>query len=217
MGGNLGIGRRDTGEDAAAQDTQDTVITRKDMNIYFNDLTTGAKATPLISEERDKSFKLDFKSINQQEAFYSTFQLAYAKALKKVISKELNAKNFGSMKKENAQEFINNNKEMLVYYLFNNDGALGEISSNMNPFNHVTIQDIKGFKSKFARKPISFIINDWNKMDNVGGDKFYYLQKGILDKKIPMEVERLKGEEFVLEKLTDIIMNYMYKNWQSLK
>ena len=217
MGGNLGIGRRDTGEDAAAQDTQDTVITRKDMNIYFNDLTTGAKATPLISEERDKSFKLDFKSINQQEAFYSTFQLAYAKALKKVISKELNAKNFGSMKKENAQEFINNNKEMLVYYLFNNDGALGEISSNMNPFNHVTIQDIKGFKSKFARKPISFIINDWNKIDNVGGDKFYYLQKGILDKKFPMEVERLKGEEFVLEKLTDIIMNYMYKNWQSLK
>ena len=217
LGGNLGIGRRDTGEDAAAQDAQDTVITRKDMNIYFNDLTTGAKATPLISEERDKSFKLDFKSINQQEAFYSTFQLAYAKALKKVISKELNAKNFGSMKKENAQEFINNNKEMLVYYLFNNDGALGEISSNMNPFNHVTIQDIKGFKSKFARKPISFIINDWNKMDNVGGDKFYYLQKGILDKKFPMEVERLKGEEFVLEKLTDIIMNYMYKNWQSLK
>ena len=54
-------------------------------------------------------------------------------------------------------------------------------------------------------------------MDNVGGDKFYYLQKGILDKKFPMEVERLKGEEFVLEKLTDIIMNYMYKNWQSLK
>jgi hypothetical protein len=103
---------------------------------------------------------------------------------------------------------------MLIYHLFNIDGAL---SDGSNPFIYVTTQDIKGFKSKYPKEPIFEIIKDWNKKDRFGKDKFYHLRTNRLNEEFPQEVERLKGEEFIFEKLTDIIMSYMYKNWGRIK
>jgi hypothetical protein len=214
LGGNLGIGKRDTGEGAAAQDAPSTAITRRDINVYFNNHETGAEATPLVSKRGDKSFKLDFRSINDQTAFYGKLQKLYAPKIKEVILKNLKAKNFNTMQKENVDKLVNENKDMLIYHLFNIDGAL---SDGSNPFKYVTTQDIKGFKSRFPREPIFEIIKDWNKTDDSGRDKFYYLRTNRLYDKFPQEVERLKGEEFIFEKLTDIIISYMYKNWGRIK
>ena len=212
LNGNLDIGKRDTGEGAAAQAAPSTDVTDRDINIYFNNHKTGAKATPLVSERGDKSFKLDFADANFQESFYSSFQLLYAPKLKEMISKT-GAKNFGTMEEKNAENWIDNNKDTLIFHLFNINGVLGQIRPDRNPFRFVNTKDIKGFKSMFPKKPISLIINDWNKTDRFGRDKFYHLRTNRLNEEFPKEVERLKGEEFIFEKLTDIIMSYMYKNW----
>lgn len=212
LGGNLDIGKRDTGEGAAAQATPSTDVTDRDINIYFNNHETGAEATPLVSKRGDKSFKLDFADANFQKSFYSSFQLLYAPKLKEMISKA-GAKNFGTMEEKNAENWIDNNKDTLIFHLFNINGVLGQIKPERNPFRFVNTKDIKGFKSMFPKKPISLIINDWNKTDDFGRDKFYHLRTDRLNEKFPKEVERLKGEEFIFEKLTDIIMSYMRKNW----
>jgi hypothetical protein len=212
LGGSLDIGKRDTGEGAAAQATLSTDVTDRDINIYFNNHETGAEATPLVSKRGDKSFKLDFADANFQESFYSSFQLLYAPKLKEMISKA-GAKNFGTMEEKNAENWIDNNKDTLIFHLFNINGVLGQIKPDRNPFRFVNTKDIKGFKSMFPKKPISLIINDWNKTDDFGRDKFYHLRTDRLNEKFPKEVERLKGEEFIFEKLTDIIMSYMRKNW----
>ena len=214
--GDIQIGKkqsrilRDVGVPSKLTDQTDLY---SNFNSFTNRGTTNTRAA--TQREGSKSFNFDFEKPDMETAFKASAERDYFPEVKKQITKVFNAPKWGEMEPDRASALIKKNRYRLYEILFSKPSLEG--SGRKNPFNFVRLQNIEGFKTKFPDKEVGFILRDWQESTGTNPDKFALLQQGRLHSVFPLEKERLKGEEFILDKISDIVLKYVYKNWKNIR